>query len=87
MDPSWFPAKQFINIMKRILVVLSLIGFVGSSAFAGECATACAAKACCKSQTTSVCPVGKANQQAKGAAGSTKERARASKVALQIASR
>ena len=68
--------------MKRILILLSLVGFVGSSAFAGECAT----KTCCKSQTASVCPVSKANQQAKGAAGSTKERARASKASLHIAS-
>jgi hypothetical protein len=37
--------------------------------------------------TASVCPVSKANQQAKGAAGSTKERARASKASLHIASR
>lgn len=73
--------------MKRILVLLSLVGFVGSTALAGECATACAAKTCCQNKTASVCPVSKANQQAKGAAGSTKERARASKVALQVASR
>lgn len=82
------PSNQFIPIMKRILVVLSLVGFVGSSAFAGECASACSsAKACCKSQTASVCPVTKANQQAKGAAGSIKEHARASKAAVMIASR
>ena len=72
--------------MKRILILLSLVGFVGSTALAGECASGCAAKTCCKSQTASVCPVSKANQQAKGAAGSIKERARASKAALQIAS-
>ncbi len=67
--------------MKRILVLISLVGFVGSSAFAADCAT----KACCQTKTASVCPVTKANQQAKGAAGSTKEIARASKTTVMIA--
>ncbi len=67
--------------MKRILVLLSLVGFVGSSAFAADCAT----KACCKTKTAAVCPVTKAKQQAKGSAGSTKELARASKATVMVA--
>jgi hypothetical protein len=74
--------KSLINIMKRTLVVLSLVGFVGSSAFAGDCAS----KACCKTKTASTCPVTKASQQAKGAAGSTKEIARASKTTVMVLS-
>jgi len=74
--------KPLINYMKRIILLLGLAAFVSSSAFAGEC---CATK--CAGSKASVCPVSKAGQQAKGAAGSVKERARATKAALMVASR
>lgn len=70
--------------MKRIFVLLGLCAFATSSTMAADCCkSACSAK----STQASVCPVTKANQQAKGAAGSVKELGRASKASLQLASR
>ncbi len=82
---------KFIPTMKRILVVLSLVGLVTSSALAAECcdstkkvaAKSGCASACSAKEMTSTCPVTKAKHQARGAAGSTKERARAVKPAMQ----
>ncbi len=68
--------------MKRIIVLLGLAAFVSSSALAGECCSKG-----CDSKTAQVCPVTKASQQAKASAGSIKERARATKAAMQVAAR
>jgi hypothetical protein len=70
--------------MKRILVVLGLTAFVSTTTFAGEC---CSTSCSGKGAQASVCPVTKAGQQAKASAGSVKERARATKAAMQVASR
>jgi len=77
--------------MKRILAVLSVVGVMTSSAFAAECcdstkkvaAKSSCASACSAKEMTSACPVSKAKHQARGAAGSSKERARAVKPSMQ----
>ena len=70
--------------MKRIFVILGLSAFATSGMLAADCCkTACSGK----STQASVCPVSKAAQQAKGAAGSSKEIGRATKASLQLASR
>lgn len=85
MGRSRVSLKSHIDTMKRIIALVSLAGLFAASVSAGE-AACCASKGSCKDKQASMCPVTKARQQAKGAAGSTKEQARATKAFLQIAS-